>query len=144
MEKVKCHIHLTGITLSPLLFLIYINDLKNAIAHSMVHHFPDDTNITFSHKSLKKFNKFINHGLSLLVKWFWANRISLNTSKTEIILFWRKNKNITKNLNLLKNLKYYQELVGKKQIQLTKQNTLAYIWMKVWYGNFRLNRSKAN
>ena len=37
--------------------------------------------------------------LSLLVQWLRANRISLNTSKTEIILFRRKNKKITKNLN---------------------------------------------
>ena len=56
-----------GSTLGPLPFLIYINDLNNAIADSVVHHFADDTNITFSHKSLKKFNKFINHDLSLLV-----------------------------------------------------------------------------
>ena len=57
----------------------------------MVHHFADNTNITFSHKSLKKVNKFINHDLSLLVQWLRANRISLNTSKTEIILFRTRN-----------------------------------------------------
>ena len=85
--------------MGPLPFLIYINDLNNAIADSVVHHFADDTNITFSHKSLKKFNKFINHDLSLLVQWLRANRIPLNTSKIEIILFPTKNKKITKNLN---------------------------------------------
>ena len=94
---------LCGVPQSPilgsLLFLIYINDLNNAILHSMVHHFADDTNITFSHKSLKKLNKFINHDLSLLVQWLRANRISLNTSKTEFILFQTKNKKIAKNLN---------------------------------------------
>ena len=88
-----------GSILSPLLFLIYINDLNNAIAHSMVHHSADDTNIISSHKSLKKVNKFINHDLSLLVQWLQANRTSLNTSKTEIILLWTKNKKITKKLN---------------------------------------------
>ena len=89
----------TEVYIGPLLFLIYINDLNNAIGHSMVHHFGDDTNIIFSLKSLKKVNKCINHDLSLLVQWLWANRISLNTNKTEIILFWTKNKKITKNLN---------------------------------------------
>ena len=73
--------------LGPLLFLLYISDLNNAKPHSMVHHFADDTNITFSHKSLKRVNKFINHDLSLLVQWLQANRISLNTSKSEIISF---------------------------------------------------------
>ena len=69
------------------------------MAHSMVHHFADQTKITFSHKSLKKVNTVINHDFSLLVQWLRANRIPLNTNKTEIILFRTKNKKITKNLN---------------------------------------------
>ena len=88
-----------GSILGPRLFLSYTNDLNNAIAHSIVHHFVYDTNITFLHKSLKKVNKFINHDLSLLVQWLQANEISLNNSKTEINLFRTKNKKITKNLN---------------------------------------------
>ena len=36
-----------GSKLGLLLFLIYISDLNNGITHSMVHHFADDTNITF-------------------------------------------------------------------------------------------------
>ena len=126
----------TEVYIGPLLFLIYINDLNNAIGHSMVHHFGDDKNIIFSLKSLKKVNKCINHDLSLLVQWLWANRISLYTNKTEIILFWTNNKKISKNLNF--------RIIGQKKIQLNKQNTLAYTWMKVLHGNFRLKRSKAN
>lgn len=68
-----------------------------------MHHFVDDTNILFSHKSLKKLNRYINHDLSLLVQWLRENIISLNTSKTEIIHFWLKNKKITKNLNFREN-----------------------------------------
>ena len=80
---------LQGPILGPL--LIYINDLNNAIIHSMVHHFADDTKIIFSQKSLNKVNKCINDDLSLLVQWLRANRISVNTSKTEIILLRTKN-----------------------------------------------------
>ena len=29
----------------PLLFLVYINDLHQAVTHSIIHHFADDTNI---------------------------------------------------------------------------------------------------
>ena len=83
-----------GSVLGPLLFLIYINDLNEAISHSIIHHFADDTNILFSHKSLKKINKCINHDLSQIVQWLRANRISLNASKTEIILFPPKTKTI--------------------------------------------------
>ena len=56
----------------------------------MVHHFGDDTNITFLHKSLKKVNKFINHDLSLLVQWLRANRTSLNTNKPKLFYFQQK------------------------------------------------------
>ena len=88
-----------GSVLGPLLFLIYINDLNEAISHSIIHHFADDTNILFSHKSLKKINKYINHDLSQIIQWFKANRISLNASKTEIIFFHPKAKT-TKHLNI--------------------------------------------
>lgn len=41
-------------TIAHLLFLIYINNPNEAVSHSIIHHFDDDTNILFSNKSLKK------------------------------------------------------------------------------------------
>ena len=41
----------------------------------------------------------VNHDLARLAIWPRANEISLNTKKTEIIIFRRKGKNINKNLN---------------------------------------------
>ena len=84
----------------------------------MVHRFGDDANITFSYKSLKNVNKFLNHDLSLLVQWVRANRTSLNSNKTEITLFQAKNKKITENLNF--------RISVQKIIQLNKQDILAY------------------
>ena len=48
---------------------------------------------------LKKIHSLVNHDLALLVQWLRANKISLNTSKTEIIIFRPKHKIITKHLN---------------------------------------------
>ena len=73
--------------LGPLLFIIFINDLHVPIKNSKVHHFVDDINLLLINKPLKQMNKLINDDLSLLVQWLRSNKISLNTSKTEILIF---------------------------------------------------------
>ena len=88
-----------GSVLGPLLFLIYINDLHNAIKNSQVFHFADDTSLVYSDVSLKKVNKHVNQDLTLLNHWLRANKICLNAKKTEIVIFRPKQKIITKKLN---------------------------------------------
>ena len=95
-----------GSVLGPLLF-IFINDLFNlfiillikAAEFSSIHHFADDTNLLLTDKSLKKINKHIDRDLKLTVDWIKANKLSLNASKTEIVLCKPRNKKITKQLN---------------------------------------------
>ena len=84
-----------GSVLGPLLFLIYINDLRNAIYHSTVHHFADDTNLLYVNKNLKTIQNKMNKDLKSLVTWLRANKISLNASKTELIIFCDPRKKIT-------------------------------------------------
>ena len=43
--------------LGPLLFLIYINDLRRLIKNSKMHHFADDTNLLYASSSLKDIHK---------------------------------------------------------------------------------------
>ena len=89
-----------GSVLGPLLFLIYINDLHHSILFCNVRHFADDTNLLISNNSLKYINNKINLDLRFLNNWLKANKISLNTSKTELILFKQKSKIINFNLKI--------------------------------------------
>ena len=88
-----------GSILGPLLFLIYVNDLNICVKFAKTHHFADDTNLLFVNKSLKKLNKQVNTDLTSLVNWLRANKISLNTNKTELMIFKSRNKQINKHLN---------------------------------------------
>ena len=83
-----------GSVLGPLLFLIYINDLHNAIKYSTTRHFADDTCLLISNTSLKQLKKHLNLDLKFLTAWLKANKISLNASKTEILIFKHPNKPI--------------------------------------------------
>ena len=76
-----------GSVLGPLLFLIYINDLYKCLAYSTAFHFADDTNLLVIGKTQKQLQKHMNIDLKLLYKWLIANKISLNCSKTELIIF---------------------------------------------------------
>ena len=78
-----------GSILGPLLFILFI----------FVHQFADDTNLVVVEKSLKQLKKKVNRNLKLIVEWVRANKLSLNTNKTEIIIFKPRNKTIFKHLN---------------------------------------------
>ena len=89
-----------GSVLGPLLFLIYINDLNNAIIYSTTRHFADDTSLLIKGKSLKQLKKHLNIDLKKLCKWLIANKISLNKEKTELIIFRNSRKKIDYKLKI--------------------------------------------
>ena len=76
-----------GSILGPLLFLIYINDMKNSVKNSILHHFADDTNLLCSDTDENRLKKNMNEDLKLIYIWLCANRLSLNVDKTEFIVF---------------------------------------------------------
>ena len=86
--------------LGPLLFLLYINDLNQAIKFCKVHHFADDTNLLCLSNSIKKLKKLVNADLKHLVNWFNANKISSNVKKTQMVIFKSKHKRFEGDLKI--------------------------------------------
>ena len=89
-----------GYVLGPLLFLIYINDLCKCVKYSETYHFADDTNMLQSHSSLETLVKRMSLDLKSLSQWLRANKLSLNVTKTELIIFHSSSKKTDHSLKL--------------------------------------------
>ena len=79
-----------GSVLGPLLFLLYINDLPNISNKLKFYLFADDTNIFFQSPNLELLQKTVNRELKKLALWLNANRLALNISKTNFVIFAAK------------------------------------------------------
>ena len=88
-----------GSILGPLLFILYINDLTNVSSFLKYVLFADDTNLFASGKDMNKLCRMINAELDLLKTWFSINKLSLNLSKTNYMIFSNKNR-VRNNINL--------------------------------------------
>ena len=81
-----------GSVLGPLLFLLYVNDLHAAIKSSETFHFADDTHLLNFSNSVESLCSRVNADLRVLTCWLNCNKISLNATKTEFILFRSRSK----------------------------------------------------
>ena len=78
--------------MGPILVLLYINDLPNISDKLKFYLYADDTNIYFESKNLKLLERTINKELEKLYEWLCINRLSLNISKTNFVIFCPPNK----------------------------------------------------
>ena len=75
-----------GSCLGPLLFLIYINGLPQAVQDSSVTMYADDTSLCHQSHDLTQLNEAIKSYLKKLVTWQQGNTLSLNVAKTHSML----------------------------------------------------------
>ena len=79
-----------GSVLGPLLLILYTNDLPNTLTVIKSILFADDTTIYYSHSNLNTLYTNLNKDLQILNDWFKTNKLSLNVSKTQYMIFNKK------------------------------------------------------
>ena len=76
-----------GSILGPLLFIIYINELPSVIQNCYsIQLYADDTLLFFSCKSIARIESMLSGDLNRVISWLHSNFLSLNYSKTKIML----------------------------------------------------------
>ena len=81
-----------GSVLGPLLILLYVNDLPNISDKLEFFLFADDTNIYYDSADLIELEKTVKEELKKLSLWLNVNRLALNVSKTNFVIFRAKKK----------------------------------------------------
>ena len=76
-----------GSTLGPLLFLLYVNDMKNCSPILHFTQFADDTTLGYSCKNFQDLQTILEQEIHKVTKWLAANKLLLNVAKTHSMLF---------------------------------------------------------
>ena len=127
LKPISCGVP-QGSVLGPLLILIYINDLPNISTDLKFFLFADDTNISFESDDLIKLEKAVNKELKKLYLWLNVNRLSLNVSKTNFIIFHPYNKPLKQHITLKINNKAIMEKYNIKYFGVIMDSHLT--WKK--------------
>ena len=90
--KITCGVP-QGSILGPLLFLLYVNDMPQAV-HCSLFLYADDSCLVFQHKEIKEIEKQLTTDFSNICDWFVDNKLSIHfgEDKTKSILFASKSK----------------------------------------------------
>ena len=81
-----------GSVLGPLFFILYVNDVKNAVKSADIQLYADDTVIYVSGKNTVDAISKVQPELDKFSKWCTENKLSLNVSKTKLMTFGTRHK----------------------------------------------------
>ena len=115
-----------GSILGPLLFLIYINDIINVSPALLPILFADDTNIFLEGKNPNVITQRMNEELSKVIEWINANKLSLNVSKTNYMIFHSKGKSVSSDTNISICNTLIERVYSCKFLGITLDSTLTW------------------
>ena len=98
-ERIVCGVP-QGSVLGPLLFLIYVNDMHRSSKEFDFYLFADDTNLLYAEKDLNKLEVVVNEELLKLCEWLNSNKLSLNVSKSNFVIFHPYQRKVYREVNL--------------------------------------------
>ena len=89
-DKLSCGVP-QGSILGPLLFLLYVNDMPQAVNSELLL-YADDTCLIYMGKNIQKIEEQLNSDFTSLCEWFIDNKLSVHfgEEKTKSILFGTK------------------------------------------------------
>ena len=90
-SKIVCGVP-QGSVLGPLLFLIYVNDMKNVLCHSNHHLYADDTVIYISSNNINDAVNRLQIDLDKYGEWCIGNKLTVNTKKSNFVIYGTRSK----------------------------------------------------
>ena len=94
LREINCGVP-QGSVLGPLLFILYINDLHKACTSGNIRIFADDTTVFYECKTVNDITCKGSEIMTQLNEWFKANKLTLNSEKSNFIIFRSRQNKIT-------------------------------------------------
>ena len=113
-----------GGVLSPLLFLVYINNIFFLPLEGTIQCYADDTCLTYSNKTFSGLKQSMTNDLKIITNYLYDINLVINTKKTKFIIFKTRNQNLSEEfthitinnetVELVKSYNYLGLLIDEK------------------------------
>ena len=123
---IKCGVP-QGSVLGPLFFLVYVNDIQQALDDCKVKLYADDTVLYQSHVNGKEAASKLQASLDLFVNWCSVNQLTINIKKTKSMVFGSRHR-VKKagHVDMKINNEPLQQVPSYKYLGLMLDSTLNY------------------